>query len=72
MNKSEVTVTRTCGQCQTLLGTFTAPKENLMLSSRIEWCPKCQANTHVNRDVAGRRESIEKEIKTYPKKNTTL
>ena len=72
MDKSEVTVTRTCGQCQMLLGTFTAPKENLMLSPRIEWCPKCQANTQVNRDVAGRRDSIKKEIETYPKKNTTL
>ena len=43
-----------------------------MLSSRVEWCPKCQANTHVTRDVVGRQDSIEQEIKTYPKKNTTL
>ncbi len=63
-----VTVTQMCGVCRSEVGTFEVKKENMMLSSRAHvWCPKCQASTPEVRDVAGRLDSIRKEVASLPK-----
>ena len=62
-----VTVIQTCGICKTEVGTFSVKKDNLMLTSRARiWCPKCQASTPEVRDIAGRRDSIQKEVDSLP------
>lgn len=63
-----VTVVQLCGVCMTEVGRLEFKKENLRLVSWAQvWCPKCQAHTSELREPAGRREAIEREMKTYPK-----
>ena len=65
---TEVTVVSSCAVCATEIETVTIKKDNMMLSTKeTEWCPKCQADRPVVRDVAGRLDSIEKEQQSYPK-----
>ena len=64
----EVTLLRLCGRCGSDLETFSVRKENMMLCSQeLVWCPHCNANTPELRDIAGRRESIQQEVTSYPK-----
>ena len=63
----EIDVIQKCGRCGEQVGTFSVKKENLMLSSRARvWCPRCQDNTPEVRDVAGRLESIKREVDSLP------
>ncbi len=65
---NEVNIIRSCGECGTEIETVSVKKDNMMLSTKEQaWCPKCQADRPVVRDVAGRLESIEKEQRSYPK-----
>ena len=68
MPNDEVSVVRMCGHCKTEIETFTVKKDNMMLFSDEEvWCPKCQANHPEIRDIAGRTESVNKDVASYPK-----
>ena len=63
-----ITVVQLCGVCDSELGTFSAKKENLMLSARDHlWCETCQATLPAIRDIAGREASIETEVGSYPR-----
>ena len=63
----ELTVVQKCGVCSEEVGTFEVKKENLMLSSRARiWCPRCGDNTHELREMAGRLESIKREVESLP------
>lgn len=63
----ELKVVQKCGVCSEVLGTFEVKKENLMLSSRARiWCPHCQENTQEHREMAGRLESIKREVESLP------
>ena len=62
-----VTIVQLCGACNSELGTFEVKKENLMLSSRARiWCPRCRENTQEHREMAGRLESIKREVESLP------
>ncbi len=68
MPADEVTVAQHCGKCNARISTFNVKKDNLMLTCSDEiWCPACGENTPEVRDVAGRLESVEQEIASYPK-----
>ena len=62
-----IPVVQICGVCNSELGTFSAKKENLMLSTvDYIWCATCQATMPAVRDIAGRKESAVKEVESYP------
>lgn len=64
----DITVVQRCGICYSELGTFSAKKENLMLSVQdYLWCARCQATLPTVRDIAGREASIEREVGSYPR-----
>ncbi len=68
MPADEVTVAQLCGKCNARISSFNVKKDNLMLTCSDEiWCPVCGENTPEVRDVAGRLETIEQEIASYPK-----
>ena len=68
MPGEEVTIVQICGRCHSEIGTFTVKKDNMMLSSEEKiWCSKCEAYTPEVRDIAGRLDSIQREIDSYPK-----
>ena len=63
----EMDVVQRCGVCNEEVGTFSVKQENMMLSSRAKvWCPRCQDNTPERRELAGRRESIQREVDSLP------
>ena len=63
----EINVVQKCGVCDEEVGTFSVKQENLMLSSRARiWCPRCQSNTPERRELAGRLESIKREVDSLP------
>ncbi len=67
MAAETVTVVQLCGVCRTQTGTFQVKKDNLMMTSRDRiWCPQCEASTPEVRDIAGRLESIRKEVESLP------
>ena len=67
MAGEDITVIQTCGVCRAETGSFSVKKENLMLSSRARiWCDKCQTATPERRDIAGRLDSIRKEVDSLP------
>jgi hypothetical protein len=67
MPADEVTVLQLCGKCGCEIGTFAIKKDNLMLTTSEQiWCPKCEEDTPEVRDIAGRAESIRKEVESYP------
>ena len=71
MARDMVTVIQLCGVCREQLGSFEVNKENMMLSSTESlWCPHCEASRPEVRDIAGRLESIRKEVEGYPKPST--
>lgn len=60
-------IVQTCSRCLTYLGSVQEKKENLMLSKNERlWCEKCGSEVLANRDIAGRNESIAREIESYP------
>ena len=62
-----ITVLQLCSHCGTETGRFEVKWENMMLSSKDEvWCPDCGANRPEKRDIAGRLESIEREVTSLP------
>ena len=62
-----ITVLQLCSHCGAEAGRFEVKWENMMLSSKDEvWCPDCGANRPEVRDVAGRRESIDREVAGLP------
>ena len=68
MAEDMITVIQRCGVCNSELGTFSAKKENLMLSVEDHlWCAECQATLPAIRDIAGREASIEMEVGSYPR-----
>ena len=71
MARDTVTVIQLCGVCREQLGSFEVKQENMMLSSKESiWCPKCEASRPEVRDIAGRLDSIRKEVEGYPKPST--
>ncbi|MDA1129568.1 MAG: hypothetical protein O2913_12865 [Chloroflexi bacterium] len=65
---TEVNIISSCGKCGTEIETVTVKKDNMMLFTKEHaWCSKCQADRPQVRDVAGRKDSIEQERKSYPK-----
>ena len=73
MAEDLITVVQLCGVCNSELGTFSAKKENLMLSVEDNiWCATCQATLPAVRDIAGRETSIEKEVVSYPRSLPSL
>jgi hypothetical protein len=68
MAEDLITVVQRCMVCNLELGTFSAKKENLMLSVEDHlWCATCQATLPAVRDIAGREDSIDREVGSYPK-----
>ena len=68
MPNDEVTLVKICGICRFRIETFTVKKDNMMLFSKeTVWCPHCQSDQPEVRDVAGRQESIDQEVNSYPK-----
>ena len=68
MAEDMITVVQRCVVCSSELGTFSAKKENLMLSVKDNlWCARCQATLPASRDIAAREASIEKEVGSYPR-----
>ena len=68
MPNDEVTLVRICGKCRFRIETFAVKKDNMMLFSKEKiWCPHCQSEQPEIRDVAGREESIDREVNSYPK-----
>ena len=66
MAVDEITLVRLCGRCRAELGTITVRKENMMLcAAEPVWCPRCNAYRPELREVAGRLDSIRKEMGTY-------
>lgn len=64
----EVTLVRICGKCRFRIETFTIKKDNMMMFTQDTiWCPECQSDQPELRDVAGREESIDHEVQSYPK-----
>jgi Zn finger protein HypA/HybF involved in hydrogenase expression len=64
----EVTLVRICGKCRFRIETFSIKKDNMMMFSKeTVWCPQCQSDQPEIRDVAGRQESIDQEVNSYPK-----
>lgn len=64
----EVKIVRMCRECRTEIETLTVKKDNMRLfSDELVWCPNCQAEKPEVRDVAGRRNAIQKEQGSYPK-----
>lgn len=64
----EVTLVRICGKCRFRIETFAVKKDNMMMFSKdTVWCPQCQSDQPEVRDVAGRQESINREVASYPK-----
>ena len=64
----EVTLVRICGKCRFRIETFAIKKDNMMMFSKdTVWCPQCQSEQPEIRDVAGREESIDQEVNSYPK-----
>ena len=62
-----ILVVQLCAVCNSELGTFSAKKENLMLSVKDHlWCATCQATLPAFRDIAEREASVEREIESYP------
>ena len=71
MAAETVTINQLCGVCREQVGTFEVKQENMMLSSRGRiWCPNCQADRPEVRDIAGRMDSIKKEVDSLPKQST--
>ncbi|MCE2404257.1 MAG: hypothetical protein J4F43_03765 [Dehalococcoidia bacterium] len=63
----EIDVVQKCGVCNEQVGSFSVKQENMMLSSRARvWCPSCQDNTPELRELAGRVESIQREVDSLP------
>ena len=63
---NDVTVVSSCGECGTEIETVSVKKDNMMLfTSELAWCSKCQADRPQVRDVAGRLESTQKELRSY-------
>ena len=61
MAEGDMTVVQSCGACGEELGTFDVKKDNMMLmTTETIWCPKCQADTHEVRDLAGRGAAIDR------------
>ena len=68
MPNDEVTLVRICGKCRFHIETFAIKKDNMMMFSKeTVWCPQCQSDQPEIRDVAGRQEAIDQEVKSYPK-----
>ena len=68
MPSDEVTLVRICGKCRFRIETFSVKKDNMMMFSKEKvWCPHCQSDQPEVRDVAGREESIDREVESYPK-----
>jgi hypothetical protein len=68
-----ITVVQLCRVCSSELGSFSAKKENLMLSAEDHiWCATCQATMPAVRDIAGRKSSVEKEVESYPRSLPSL
>ena len=66
-----IDVIQMCGVCKSELGTFSVKHDNLMLSSRSSiWCPNCQTSTPEIRELAGRLDSIRREVSSLPKAST--
>jgi len=70
MPEGNMTVVQSCGACGEELGTFDVKKDNMMLmTTETIWCPKCQADTHEVRDLAGRGAAIQQEQGSYAANN---
>ena len=68
MPNDEVTLVKICGKCRFRIETFNVKKDNMMMFSKEKvWCPRCQSDQPEVRDVAGRQESIDQEVVSYPK-----
>ena len=68
MAEGLITVVQRCLVCNSEVGTFSAKKENLMLSVEDHlWCDRCQATLPAFRDIAGREDSIDREVGSYPR-----
>ena len=68
MPSDEVTLVRICGKCRFRIETFSVKKDNMMMFTNEKiWCPHCQSDQPEMRDVAGRQESIDREVNSYPK-----
>ena len=68
MPNDEVTLVKICGTCQFHIETFSVKKDNMMMFSKETiWCPQCKSDQPEVRDVAGRQESIDQEVNSYPK-----
>ncbi len=66
MAEGDLTVVQSCGECGEELGSFDVKKDNMMLmTTETIWCPKCQADTHEVRDLAGRSAAIQQEQGSY-------
>ena len=63
----EIEVVQRCGVCNERVGAFSVKQENMMLSSRARvWCPRCKNNVPERRELAGRVESIKREVESLP------
>lgn len=68
MPNDEVTLVRICGKCRFRIETLTIKRDNMMMFSKETiWCPQCKSDQPEVRDVAGRQESIDQEVNSYPK-----
>ena len=64
---TEVTLMRTCGNCNQVIETFTVKKDNLqMFSDATVWCDNCQSDQPEHLDIAGRKDAIKMEQDSYP------
>ncbi len=63
----EIEVVQRCGVCNEQVGAFSVKQENMMLSSRARvWCPRCENNVPERRELAGRAESVKREVESLP------
>ncbi len=64
---TDVEVVRSCRVCGSEFETIKVKKDNMRLfSDELVWCETCGAERPEDRDIAGRRESVEREQASYP------
>ena len=63
----QVSIVRMCGACRQEIETISVKKDNMRLFvDEKVWCEGCQSEQPEVRDIAGRRDTIGLEQRSYP------
>ncbi len=64
---TDVTIVRRCADCSAEIGTMTVKKDNMrLMTSDMNWCEDCGAETREVRDIAEREATVTAEQGSYP------